>query len=119
MARNERRIQDFKNQREKENESRIKVLNSRQKLVDSKKVPVSIDAIYRERIGAYMPISINGEDITIPVDGSTVYVPEPFAVALREMLNQFNKEAMRGKKGWNGVDGDFYPTGPIPGVTGK
>jgi hypothetical protein len=89
----------------------------REKLaLTSKKVSVSIPSIYASRIGSNLPLTVGVETITIPVNGETYEVSEPFADALKVYLSQIDLEDKRTRGNWQGLEGNVYATGEIPKI---
>ena len=101
--------------RKMEKQKELQQKEVKEKILKDQMVPFSIPPIYRKRIGANLPVSVNLETITIPVDGKTYKIPKSFANQARKMLVQIDKEEMRNQHNWRGNQGNVYPTGPIPG----
>lgn len=74
-------------QRVSENDLQAEVKEAARKLGEETKVKVSIPKSYAKFIGDTLPLGINGTFIVLPVDGTTVEIPETFADHLREYLN--------------------------------
>lgn len=55
-------------------------------LGEEKKVEVQIPAYLQERLGAVVPVAVNGAVIQVPV-GEKVKIPESMAKVLNESLN--------------------------------
>lgn len=108
---------DLYNERKKlETKKELQQKELKAKLADTDNlVTVSIPAIYRPRLGSYLPISIGTTTITIPTDGTTRRVPIPFARALKKNLMQIDKEESRSSQRWGDFEGDVSASGPIPG----
>lgn len=71
-------------------------LRNTQKLLKKyKKVNVMIPRQFRNILGNMVPITINGVSISIPVDGESYPVPEPYAKILHESLQTIQAEDVK------------------------
>ena len=98
---------------EKQKELEQKELKER--ILKEELIPVSISPMYRQRLGANLPLTVGVETVTIPVDGQVYSIKKPFAEVLRAHIHQIDNEEIRGQGRWRGNRGDVSPTGPIPG----
>lgn len=105
-----------KKKRDREKQLAEKHRLTKIRLANEEKVPVSIPMIYKDRLGSNLPLSLNTEIITIPVNGKTYMIPKSFAVILKNHLKQIDIEAARSSQRWGDEKGDVSATGPIPGI---
>jgi len=113
----EEAVNAFQENRKKEKEKEAQQRALKEKLaVSIKKVSVSIPSIYASRIGNNLPLTVGVETISIPVNGETYEVSEPFADALKVYLSQIDLEDKRARGQWRGDTGNVYPVGEVPKV---
>lgn len=108
------KMEIYAEEREREKRVEEKTRSSREKIINAKEVVISISPIYRQRLGNTVPLTVGTETITVPVDGKTYRIKEPFAVALKQYLMQIDKEADRAAGRWGTESGDVSGTGPLP-----
>lgn len=77
---------------------------------------VSIDFIYKKKLGSTLPITVNGVTISVPVNGKQYRVPECFADRIAAIKKQLNLEEQRNSKTFQNEVGDLSPTGAIPAL---
>lgn len=113
----EEAVNAFQENRKKEQQKEAEQRVLKEKLaIASKKVTVSIPSIYASRIGNNLPLTVGLETVSIPVNGESYEVSEPFAVALKVYLSQIDLEDKRSRGQWRGDTGNVYPTGEVPKV---
>lgn len=100
---------------EKQKEAQQRALKERLALSEEK-VVVSIPSIYASRIGNNLPLTVGVETVSIPVNGQSYSVKQPFADALKVYLMQIDLEDQRSRGSWRGEKGNISAIGEIPKV---
>lgn len=68
------------------------------KFKDMEKVYVKIPPLYKPYFGKVLPISINGIEVAVPVDGKAYLVPKVFADRAQVLMSNQDELLERGKK---------------------
>jgi len=63
-----------------------------------KKVSVNVPPLYRPYFGNVMPVNINGIMICVPVDGTTVKIPQTFATEVQARMQNINALIDKGNR---------------------